>query len=170
MAEHKCLYCEQWIKSPQVFRNADGDKKKSKVVIRTCPIKKKKIQSDDPSCKYFIPADHIYCIKNSERIHMLNCLQRRLLRDKYTAWKKCKKCRQFEMDVRPIIEDYHIGLERIVRKEEKSLKRRRKNNPGKESDRRVLKRRNPKSNPRKLKRRKTIEAEKKVRKLKRRRK
>lgn len=168
MGDHICLYCERWCQNPIVYKG-----KKNEGIVKQCSATKKKISSNDSSCRFFIPVTNVYCDKNDERIPMVLCLNRRVNRDKYRSWSNCAKCRQFDKEILPILEKYHVGLAKINR-EARKLKRRKNKKEGE----RILKRRTPKnSSPKKLtKRRKKSEPRKlkrrndKPKKLKKRRK
>lgn len=168
MSGHSCLYCDRWIHLPIIRRESKGSKNK-KAVRRKCLTAKKRVKHNSPSCKYFIPIKHIYCDQLGQRVNMLLCLNRRLNRDQFKSWEDCKQCRQFDLEVQPIIEDYHVGLKKIIHKQKKNKKEGKrvlKRRDSKNDKKRTLKRRKPKEEKRKLKRR--SEKDKPKRKLKRR--
>lgn len=145
MGKHICLYCDYWISSHVIKRDL-LKKVKGESLKKRCKITKKKITFNTPSCEYFKPAKTIYCDKNNERINMLLCLNRRLNRENFTFWNGCKKCRQFEYNIQPVIEDYHFNLRKVIEK----------SNLDEKEDKRKFKRRNQEYNKkRKLKRRKS---------------
>lgn len=169
MGDHKCVYCEHWLHSP-IRRK---DEKGNKTVTRICRAKKRRIKPDSNSCKYFKPNDYFYCDNYNQWLHILNCLQRRRNSKGFKAWDECKKCRQFEMDLKELISDYFVERNKIVEiKFGRKIKRRK----GKEKKPvRTIKRRSTSQKPRKIKRRSRLTKElntllpkKSIRKIKRR--
>lgn len=163
--KYTCQYCKYWIQSKVIRRevkeeNENNKKKKSKLVKRKCPTKSKKakpIETTSPACKYFSPesfwCDHFDCW-----LTIPQCIARRRNTLKLEVWDRCKKCRQFELEIREIVNDYWINGKAIKEPGEPKKKTQRKW----KRDKKIIKRR---VKPKKIKRR---VVKKKVRKIKRR--
>lgn len=148
MGDHTCGYCAEWVKA-KIRRKGNDDKK---IINRICQVKNRKIKSTSSSCKYFKPNDYFYCDKYNCWLHLVNCLNRRRNSKAFRGWNACRKCRQFETEVKDVISDYYIDRLKV------------KEPPGDKN--RKIKRRKKKDTVRKIKRRKKPE----VRKIKRRKK
>lgn len=105
----KCGYCDWWIQSDIVSR---GDKSSS-LTTRMCVAKKKRITEDSESCRYFNPT-YFYCDQYNCRLVFEQCIARRRNRKSLTDYLPCKKCRQFDTEIREIIKDYFIDMVPIV--------------------------------------------------------
>lgn len=152
----KCSYCSFWVQSPVIGR--DDATKKTKFIRRVCPASLNKVSADHDSCEYFNPASIFYCDLNNHRLTLLECMNRRRNSKGFQAWKKCKRCRQFNNDIKPILEDYFFDCRKVkevpietakksgIKRRKKSKIKRRKSKPS------GIKRR--KKKPVKIKRRK----------------
>jgi len=130
-----CSNCHWWCRSDVVKRESNGYTKR-------CIASKKKVQADSKQCKYFNPTifncDNFGC-----RLNYNQCIARRRNEKNLLSWELCKNCRQFDKEIRPIIERYFLDLvpivtpRRLLRKEEIA-------DPG--NQKRVLKRRDGKEN------------------------
>lgn len=120
---YKCIYCCEWSHSPIIRR--ETDRSSHKMIFRKCPVIKKQIDTDSDGCKYFNPSLAFHCDKNHCFIDFMACLNRRRNPKDLDIFKQCKKCRQFENDIKPIIEDYWLNKKEII-KHKMSIKRREK--------------------------------------------
>ncbi|HUU89010.1 MAG TPA: hypothetical protein VMX17_14845 [Candidatus Glassbacteria bacterium] len=138
MMRHSCKHCKHWYSSSVVGKRIDEDeiheKKKKrkkdknfKPTTRRCIITKKKIQSNSPHCKWFNPSS-VYCNENNHPIKISNCLDRRRNEKQMAAWDYCKKCRQFDQEIRDIAETYWLNATpiNIKTKEETRKKKKRR--------------------------------------------
>lgn len=150
-----CQYCDYWYRSP-VIRKKNG-------IWRKCIARKKLRQSVDKSCKYFNMAAFFYCTSNNCQLTYYQCLARRRNEKGFLSWENCKNCRQFDQDVRPIIEKYLLDMNPTVTPRRLlKVRREQENDSGsvrkikrrsKDQNRRQIKRRD-KPKQRKIKRRK----------------
>lgn len=163
-----CIYCQHFAKSKVVTRK----KKTDAPYKRKYQYRKKRITSESPACKYLLPVETFYCDVNDNRLTFLQCLARRRNVKNLPDYKQCEKCRQFEREIKEILQQYFIDADQpllpkgfkeqipkdgpIVVNPGRKLKRRKK--------RRVLKRRKKTTETRVLKRR----SKPKTRKIKRR--
>jgi len=138
MMRHSCKHCIHWYSSSVIGKRKDNDeiqeKKKKrkkdknfKPTTRRCIITKKKIQSNSPNCKWFNPS-LVYCNENLHPIKISNCLDRRRNEKQMAAWDYCKKCRQFDLEIKDIAEKYWLNATpiNIKTKAERSKKKKRK--------------------------------------------
>jgi len=139
MMRHSCKHCNHWYSSSVIGKRIDEDeiheKKKKrkkdknfKPTTRRCIITKKKIQSNSPNCKWFNPSS-IYCNENNHPIKISNCLDRRRNEKQLASWDYCRKCRQFDQEIRDIAEKYWLNATPInikTKEEERSKKKKRK--------------------------------------------
>lgn len=176
--KYTCKYCKWWTRSKVIRRETieeeEGKKKKIQLIKRKCPTKSKKakpVESDSPACKFFNP-EIFWCDKFECWLTIPQCIARRRNNLKLEVWDYCKKCRQFELEIREIVNDYWINGKIVKepeepkkkvkikwKKDKKTIKRRKKE----WKEKRIITRR--KTKPKKIKRR---TAAKKVRKIKRR--
>lgn len=187
MATHCCIRCEQWTKSKARYREQVGEEstkkgkkrqsvKSRKVAYKICAYKKRKIQPDTAACKYFKPNARFYCHKYGCWLHILNCLDRRHNPKSFKAYAECKTCRQFEKEIKDIVDDYYINRREVIIPREARKLKRRKPTPETSPSKRKIKRRSTDSSKRKIKRRSKLRQaldillpkEKPKRKLKRR--
>lgn len=163
---HTCFYCKYWIES-DVRKSPAGE------VKRRCEVRGRTVKVLTKSCKYFDPNPIFACRHYSERVYLTNCLHRRRNPKQFQkSWKHCLKCRQFEQDILPIIEDYYIGDKtkgilspakkqygRVLKRRDGHPKKRTiRRRPGHEKtviEKRTIKRRSDHPKKRVLKRRKT---------------
>lgn len=168
---YKCVYCTTWNISPIKKDMSESGKKTSKIIKRKCVTLKRFVTSDSDACEYFAPSATVHCDLTHTRMNLVNCLQRRRNPKQFKSWHKCRKCRQFDQELLPIIEDYYLNNKEILVPKEKRLGRkikRRKDHPKK----RIIKRRK-KSNLEKgldalLPKKRKIKRRKKKRTIKRR--
>jgi hypothetical protein len=161
-----CAYCIHWTESKVVSRGTSN----AIEISRKCPAALTNVQSDSKSCKYFNPK-FFYCDKKAARMAFIACLSSRRNEKSFTANDSCKKCRQFDKDIREIVQTYFVDAvqtviprhllktEEIEPKAEKTkkLKRRKKKETPeapKKLKRRKKKETSIKEIPKKLKRRK----------------
>lgn len=112
---HSCRYCDWWYQSAVIRKSIEEDKKnpkknknKEQKVTKRCLVTRKKINSASPHCKWFSPST-IHCDEHSQRIKIINCLDRRRNEKLFPTWEKCKNCRQFDIDIKEIAETYWLG-------------------------------------------------------------
>jgi hypothetical protein len=103
-----CANCDWWCKAKILSR---GDK--GTVTYRKCPALKMRVQSQDKSCKYFNPV-YFHCDKNNCRLTFGQCLARRRNPKNLIGYQNCKNCRQFDREIREIVEEYYIDMVPIV--------------------------------------------------------
>ena len=116
--KHFCSYCKFYIESPV---RKKGTKE---IVYRKCKTRGRLVNNISLGCKYFNPHHNIYCDKNNQRINLLICLQRRRNPSEFKkTFKSCRSCRQFELNVEPIIQDYYFGSREIIHPETKQMGR-----------------------------------------------
>lgn len=104
----KCGYCD-WFSQSNVLTRGD----KSSLSKRKCVAKGKQITEDSESCRYFKPV-YFHCEKYNCRLQFEQCIARRRNRKNLTDYLPCKKCRQFDTEIRGIIEEYFIEMVPIV--------------------------------------------------------
>ena len=142
MTEYNCSYCKHWVEALRLKTNS-----------RICKVTKKNIYSDKKvKCIYFDP-EFFFCEQNECRMSICVCLNRRRNIPKFENWNKCKKCRQFENEMKGFVVEYWIeGKSTLTKKFEKKIKRREKHGIIKRKDetKRKIKRR---GKQRKIKRR-----------------
>lgn len=165
--KYTCQYCKWWIRSKVIRRiTVEGEKKKNeiKLIKRNCPVKNKKptIESNSPACKFFSP-ENFWCDKFHCWLSIPQCLARRRNISKLEVWETCKKCRQFELEIREVATDYWINGKLIKEPKEPKKKVKTKGEKGKKiikrrkkewKEKRTITRRKPK--PKKIKRRKKV--------------
>lgn len=146
-----CQNCDSWCEAVLLSKKE-----------RRCLTSGKVVESTTKSCKYFNPI-YFYCDKFQQRLTFNQCLARRRNEKGFASYQDCKKCRQFDLEIREIIQEYWLDMKRIVnaRNRESSdeslgsgkIKRRNKGNP--ENKRKLKRREKPptKENHRKIKRR-----------------
>lgn len=100
----KCGYCD-WFTQSDVLTRGD----KSSLAQRKCIAKKRKITEDSESCRYFKPV-YFYCEKYNCRLLFEQCIGRRRNRKNLTDYLPCKKCRQFDTQIREIVQEYFIDM------------------------------------------------------------
>lgn len=103
-----CANCDWWSQAKIISR---GDK--GTVTYRLCPALKERVQSQEKSCKYFNPI-YFHCDKNNCRLTIEQCLARRRNPKNLVGFQNCKKCRQFDKEIREIVEMYYIDMVPIV--------------------------------------------------------
>lgn len=194
---HRCVYCYYWIRSSIVRRikkKSKSTKKKLKkneekklkkneetktIIKRKCQIKKKIIDTSSKSCKNFSPIG-FFCDNYNIYLKFIQCLNRRRNSENLTKWADCKKCRQFEKEIKEIADEYFLNAKKVRNPSSRIIKRR-KTKPVKIIKKRKIKRRDhnkkkeaffkkfDKTNKKKIKRRKNSTVLKtKPRKIKRR--
>lgn len=104
----KCGYCDWFYQSDVQTR---GDK--SSLAKRQCVARRKGVSEDTDSCRYFNPV-YFHCEKYNCRLQFEQCLARRRNRKGLTDYLPCKKCRQFDTEMRDIVEEYFIDMVPIV--------------------------------------------------------
>ena len=104
-----CGCCHWWSRSNVISRGTTNNAN----YTRKCIASRKKVTSDTDRCKYFNP-DYFYCDKFGVRLKYVQCLARRRNEKKLGEWDDCKKCRQFEKEIGPVIKDYFLDLVPIV--------------------------------------------------------
>lgn len=144
-----CSCCEWWAHSRVVQRGSSG-------YIRSCIAANKEIKSNSDPCKYFNPT-YFHCDKFGQRITFMQCLNRRRNEKKLTSWQDCKKCRQFDKEIREVISDYFLDANptvtprHLIKKEETPSG----------SARKIKRRERPEETTRKIKRRSNEEKKQK---------
>lgn len=103
----QCGNCDWWANSPITSRESQ------KHITRRCVAKLKRIQSDTKSCRYFKPL-YFHCDKYNCRLTFDQCLSRRRNVKNLSGYAGCKNCRQFEKEIREIIEAYYLETVPIV--------------------------------------------------------
>jgi len=101
-----CSCCLWWTRSKVVQRNNSG-------FVRRCIASKKEVKADSEPCQYFNPG-YFQCDKYGCRLTFLQCLSRRRNGKGFLSWEECNDCRQFDKEIRPIIEKYFIDMVPIV--------------------------------------------------------
>jgi hypothetical protein len=107
-------------------------RKTDEALEKKCKATKSKISADSDTCQYFNPVTTFYCDDNHQRLHILNCLQRRFNKKGLEDWEMCSKgCRQFEQDIKEVIQKYYIQLSEVLKAQPKKsgLKIRREKKP-----------------------------------------
>lgn len=166
MFDTLCKYCKHFAATRRT-----GKVKKGKV-YRRCPVKARTIHSERSACDYFGPANIFHCDMYEHQLAFANCLHRRGNRLDLKEWDDCKKCRQFEKELKGLFMEFFIEARKPITpypdqiekpkesvKKNRTIKRRRKSPLTKALDellpepekRRSIKRRKPAR--RKLKRR-----------------
>lgn len=159
---YKCVYCHAWVRSPitkksNLQEDEDTNKKsKSKrfkhaLIERKCIVSKKIMTIDSEACKYFKPAKSFRCNKNNQDVAFIACLHRRFNQDKLSSYEDCKKCRQFDMDIKPIMEDFWLNAKQIIEPKINKNKSEKLT-----TTKRVIKRRDTKETQRIIKRRNKV--------------
>lgn len=114
--EYKCLYCKLWNDSSKKIKNTTSNEK-----IKKC-LANKTVTAASKACKYFNPNQVFYCDKNSIRLDVINCLSRRRNSKEFSAFENCKKCRQFELEIKDFVIKYIIeGKQAKERKGRKKI-------------------------------------------------
>lgn len=111
MHQYKCVYCAAWSHSAIIKRDSES---KSKTIKRKCAVTGATIAIETESCKYFCPAVCFRCIANNHDITFLACLNRRYNPEKLNAFEKCRRCRQFDIDIKSIIKDFWIRANKVL--------------------------------------------------------
>jgi len=109
----KCTYCDRFYRSKPLPRTSDKGEKFDGA--RLCTTENKMIKSEDEACEYYQPTEGFYCDKWDMRVSPLQCLSRRLNRLGLEGFQDCRKCKQFENNIRQIIEEYYIKC-KVVKK------------------------------------------------------
>lgn len=95
----KCRYCKTFYDGPVL----SSDKGKVK---RYCRTNGKEIFNSDRCCRKFIPAKGYTCDLQNFRTSLEVCINRRRNKKGYEAWRPCKKCRQFALEIQPVVDRY----------------------------------------------------------------
>jgi hypothetical protein len=138
MAKRTCYYCDRFHDAPMITK-----------IRRHCDATGRKVKASSKSCpKYFVPTEHsFYCENNHCSLYLMQCLGRRRNRKNLNQWDTCSKCRQWDKEIGPIIQEYWFEAKPV--KNPRKIRRRIKK-------KRIIRRRstdNPKLK-RKIKRRK----------------
>ena len=149
----RCGYCKQY-SSGIVFKSGDTIKRK-------CIARQIKVDFDHRICKYFDPTKHFLCTKWNDRITIPVCLSRRINYEQLGKYLYCKKCRQFDQEIKELVSEYFIDAVKIRKyNPDKPLRKlARRGDPTKRKikrrtpEKRVLKKRTKKPAKRKIKRR-----------------
>lgn len=104
----KCGYCD-WFTQSNVLSRGD----KSSLAQRKCIAKGKSVTESSDSCRYFKPI-FFYCDQYNCRLLFEQCIARRRNRKNLNDYLQCKKCRQFDTELRDIIQEYFIDMVPIV--------------------------------------------------------
>jgi len=157
-----CIYCREWIRSTVLMRasqeqESESETKKKKKernqrTTRKCDISKRSVTSDSIACKYFIPSQSFYCHKNYHFVNFLACLNRRNNAIELQPFERCRRCKQFDLEVKPIIKKYWVNAEKIIVPQPKRVIKRREK-PKEVVKKRVIKRRKESKPKRVIKRR-----------------
>lgn len=157
---YSCGYCHTWSKSPIIGREAGDYSSKSnhRRINRKCILKKISVDFDSDNCKYFSPANNFYCDKNNHFVSFIVCLNRRFNKKGLDNFEQCKKCRQFDKDIKPILENFWVEGNPVIKSKRRNIKRREnkidiKRNDKKIKDKRTIKRRKETKIKRTIKRR-----------------
>ena len=144
-----CAYCLHWSESKVVSRGTSN----AIEISRKCPAALIGVNSDSKSCKYFNPK-FFYCDKKGARIAFIACLASRRNEKSFIANDFCKKCRQFDKDIREIAQAYFIDAVQPVTP--RHLLKTEKIEPKAEKTKKLKRRKQKESpeTPKKLKRRK----------------
>lgn len=161
-----CGHCKHY-NTGKVFGTKDD-------VKRGCIPKDKKVSFVDKSCMFFSPNEYFTCEKHGDRIQIPICLIRRSKShsSELTAYNDCKKCRQFDTEIRDIVVKYFVEMQRPRKFKSKVILDTQKQQLDEKSSKRKIKRRSKQTN-KKIKRRKKktdiiIPEPKKKRKIRRR--
>ena len=119
--KHTCKYCKYWTES-KVIKRVKA-KTGPDYLRRKCKYRRKLIDLNTESCRFFNP--QIFWCNNFEyRVDFITCLLRRRNILELETWKVCKKCRQFDTEVKNIVIDYWVnGVEVRIPKAEDIIKR-----------------------------------------------
>jgi len=150
---YTCRYCKYWIYSLVIKRDMNPDsleekkkkkkKKKTSTFMRKCKYRRNPIRASSPSCQYFIPGD-FWCDKFNCWMDVTRCLLRRSNLKGFKIWDDCRKCRQFEREIRQIAIDYYVNAKKVLEPKNKIIKRRSKKvekRRSKKVEKRIIKRR-----------------------------
>lgn len=96
-----CKYCE-------IFQNAEAQKDGRKF----CSLAKKEVDKKTKACPYFNPKN-FYCDNYTLRLKLIQCINRRRNELEFEQWKACRKCSQFEKEVKPLVLKYFIEAKRV---------------------------------------------------------
>ena len=118
--EYTCRYCKYWVQSKVISRTQDinelSSKKKKKTSLsyikRECKFRKKPIEVTTPACKFFNP-EKFWCERENCWMGIIVCLARRRNPHNLSAWDKCKKCRQFDNEIRKVVIDYWVNGKKV---------------------------------------------------------
>jgi hypothetical protein len=162
-----CSCCNWWVRSKVISRGSGANS----LYVRKCIASGKEVKSNSEKCRYFNPT-YFYCDKYNCRLTFAQCLQRRRNDKKFNDWDECRNCRQFDKEIRPILEKYYLDRVPVVtprklrdydKKKETPKKRviKRRNKPDSKKPRTITRRSKSVSNkPRKIKRRSKSEPRK----------
>lgn len=104
----KCGSCDWWANSPIKNR---GDR--NSATQRKCIAKRSDVSEDSESCRYFKP-QYFHCSENNCRLTFDQCLARRRNTKNLLGYQNCRRCRQFDKEIREIVESYYLDLVPIV--------------------------------------------------------
>ena len=149
----RCGYCKQYVNG-NVSKSGD-------TIERKCVARQIKVGFDHRICKYFDPAEFFLCTKWNDRIQIPICLNRRVNHQGLDKYSYCKRCRQFDQEIRELATEYFIDGKKIKKyNPDKPLRKlARRGDPAKRKlkrrtpEKRVLKKRIKKPAKRKIKRR-----------------
>ena len=114
MSGYHCCYCKHW-------KTADKTKQNGRI----CLITGKIIQENkEIKCNYFDPG-LFYCEKNDCWLSVIICLNRRRNIPDFNGWQYCKKCRQFDKEMKDFVIEYWIEGKsiQIKKPEKKSIRK-----------------------------------------------
>lgn len=103
-----CRYCETFYISPVV--NEKG------AVQRNCEVIEDNVKSSSKACRKFKPTSGFWCDQLNFRTCLEICINRRRNKKGYEAWNYCVKCRQYEQEVKSVVEKF---MERKIKRREK---------------------------------------------------
>lgn len=149
----RCGYCKQY-SNGNVFKSGD-------TIQRKCIARQIKVDFNHRTCKYFEPVKYFLCTKWNDRITFPICLNRRVNHEQLGKYLYCKRCRQFDHEIREMVSEYFIDGTKIRRyNPDKPLRKlARRSDPAKRKikrrtpKKRVLKKRTKQPTKRKIKRR-----------------
>lgn len=126
--KNSCIYCESWMKSKVRYEETKKGKTKHR---RSCSLTDKIIKPSTSACRYFKPKKFFLCESQDIRIGFLMCISRhrKAIKNpnkKTNLYWDCRKCKQFEIEIEPICEQFEIKPRRKITRRKKEVISKRK--------------------------------------------
>jgi hypothetical protein len=101
----RCGYCNQFATGK--IKRSGGD------IIKKCAARQIEVDFNHKTCKYFDPSEFFFCEKHGQRISFAICLSSRRNFVDMNKYLPCKKCRQFDQEIKELVSKYYLDANKI---------------------------------------------------------